>query len=70
MAQTNIQVIAGANNSPMAHAYRALVEEHGHDALCRAYGLDTDDVRGGTHWTDVMLSALMHGDVDDSGNLT
>lgn len=70
MAHSNEQVLAGANNSHMARAYRALVAMHGHDTLCRAYGLDTDDVNGGTHWTDVMLSALIYGDVDDAGNLT
>jgi hypothetical protein len=62
---TNEQVLAGAGGS-MARAYRTLVTsvDGGHNALCDAYGLDRDDVHGGTWWPEVLEQALRHGDVD------
>lgn len=68
---TNADVLAGeAAQNRAGDAYRALVELHGHDALCRAYGLDEDHENGGTYWTEVIYQAALHGDIDDAGNLT
>lgn len=69
---SNADILSGIYpESRAANAYRALVAAHGHDALCDAYGLDRDDVNGGTHWLDVVKQAVAHGDIDrETGNLT
>ena len=73
MAETiipNADVLAGQGDGRAHRAYRALVAEHGHDALCDAYGLDRDDVNGGTYWRDVVAQAYWHGDIAADGTLT
>lgn len=68
---SNADILAGSDDSKAASAYRELVSIHGHDALCDAYGLDRDDVDGGTHWTGVIDAALAWGDIDaETGELT
>ena len=67
----NARILEGESTTRAANAYRALVAAHGHDTLCTAYGLDTDAVNGGTHWTDVVRTAYLYGDIDpESGDLT
>lgn len=68
---TNSDILAGRGTSTAARIYRELVALHGHDTLCDAYGLDRDNVNGGTYWADVVRAAWMHGDIDaETGELT
>ena len=64
MSLTNAQVLGGRGTSQWANLYRELVALHGHDVLCDAYGLDRDEVNGGTYWRDIVLQAILHGDID------
>ena len=61
---TNLTVLQGEPTSRAAALYRELLALYTHDVLCRSYGLNTDDVDGGTHWADIVRAALMWGDID------
>lgn len=64
MTLTNADAMNGAGDDA-GRLYRELVANAGsHDALCDAYGLDRDDVNGGTYWRDVLRQAVRHGDID------
>ena len=65
---SNAEVIHGIDDPTAvkgSRAYRALVQAHGHDALCDAYKLDRD-----SHWSDIVTQAYLHGDIESDGTLT
>ena len=61
---TNLTVLQGEPTSRAAALYRELLQTHTHEALCDAYALNRDDINGGTHWADIIRTALLHGDID------
>lgn len=65
MALPNIDALAGGGGVA-GRLYRELVAATlgGHNALCDAYGLDRDDIDGGTWWGDIVRLAMLNGDID------